>query len=342
MIRIALVFTTHAPWRLRRYNYFDVGRDHDYFDLEATRRRIAGLDAASLEPAAALLATALARRPRFVFGLALSGPLLDQLALGAPARIPALRALVETGRVEPLSQTSHRSLLWAFSPTELAIQIRGHRDRVERDLGRRPAVFGGEDSGDPAALAALLEPEGFLGRLELGADALELPSDPSAWLSEGADGILPVRVDLATVGRARMAGSLERLGRWIDAASDSSAVRFVAPSEALEAGGRERPAAPARPAPNELQRDALTALAGLEAPIRAAGDPRTLEDYRRLTGSDHIAAMALPRGADRADGRPSPDSPYETYMAFRHALSDLELRAGRADPRRASPLRMPA
>ncbi|HTO76132.1 MAG TPA: hypothetical protein VMQ61_08640 [Thermoanaerobaculia bacterium] len=341
MTRVALVFTAHTPWRLRRYNYFDVGRNHDYFDREAMRRRIAGLDAASLEPAAALLAAAIGRHPRLAFGLALSGPMLDQLAFWAPGRIPVLRRLVDTGRVEPLAQTSHRSLSWSSSAEELAIQIRAHRERLERHLGRTPRVFGGEEGGDPKVLSAALEAQGFFGRLDVGADEPGLPADPAAWLSPDGDGILPVRVNLATLGRSRVAGSLDELGSWIDTASASSDVAFVTPSEAVPAGGAEPAAPSSRPAPNDLQRDARAALASLRAAWRDAGDPEAVEDYRRLTGSDHFDAMALPRGGG-APATPPFDSPYEVYMAFRHALADLELRFGGASPRRAPALRMPA
>ena len=340
MTRVALVFAAHAPWRLRRYNYFDVGRNHEYFDREAMRRRIAGLDAGNLQPATALLAAALDRHPRLAFGLALSGPFLDQLALWAPARISAFRRLVDTGRVEPLAQTSHRSLLWSSSAEELAIQIRAHRERLERHLGRTPRVFGGEEGGDPNALSAALEAQGFFGRLDIIAEKPDLP-DPAAWLSPDRDGILPLRVNLATLERSGVAGSLDELGRWIDAASVSSDVRFVTPSEAIPAGGAEPPALSSRPAVNELQRDARAALATLQMARPDASDPEAVEDYRRLTGSDHFDAMALRRGGG-APATPPFESPYEAYMAFRHAISDLELRFRGARPRRAAALRMPA
>ena len=37
MIPVCLYFQVHQPWRLRRYNYFDVGREHRYFDEAANR-----------------------------------------------------------------------------------------------------------------------------------------------------------------------------------------------------------------------------------------------------------------------------------------------------------------
>ncbi|HEY7111962.1 MAG TPA: hypothetical protein VIA45_03425, partial [Thermoanaerobaculia bacterium] len=223
MTRIALVFTAHVPWRLRRYNYFDVGRHHDYFDREAHRRGIAALDAESLAPAAAALEAALDRHPRLAFALSFSGPLLQQLVLWAPPRVAAFRRLVETGRVEPLGQTSHRSLGWSPSPAELDLQVRAHCELLERHLGRRPRVFGGEDAAAPAGLAASLEAQKFLGRFEveaatlraLEADAVGGGADRAAWLSESADEILPVRVDLATQRTSRTGVSPADLERWL-------------------------------------------------------------------------------------------------------------------------------
>ena len=43
MIPVCLYFQVHQPWRLRRYNYFDVGREHRYFDDAGNRCDFAGL-----------------------------------------------------------------------------------------------------------------------------------------------------------------------------------------------------------------------------------------------------------------------------------------------------------
>ncbi|HEV8269325.1 MAG TPA: hypothetical protein VGR00_13860 [Thermoanaerobaculia bacterium] len=163
MTPICLVLKAHEPWRMRRYNYFDVGRRHDYFDSEASRRRLLRFDEISLRPALAMLQRLVAREPRFAFALAFSGPLLEQIERVSPSRIADLRRLVESGRVEPLSATSHRRLPWPISPAELLRQVRADRALVARRLGVLPRVFGTEPVADLETLAGALEGEGFAG-----------------------------------------------------------------------------------------------------------------------------------------------------------------------------------
>ena len=115
MIPICLCLVAHEPYRLRPYNYFDVGRRHDYWDTEGMRRRLATAERLVYEPATAALARLLDRHREFAFSVAISGPLLDQLAVFAPRLLAAFRSLVSTGRAEPLCATSHHCLSWAVS-----------------------------------------------------------------------------------------------------------------------------------------------------------------------------------------------------------------------------------
>jgi alpha-amylase len=378
VIPICLAFTAHLPTRLRAYDYFDVGRRHDYFDTEAMARRLARADALCYRPAADMLARLLDRHPRFSFSLALSGPLMDQLAAQEPERLLAFRRLVASGRVEPLSATSHHCLPWAVSPAELETQIRLHRRRIRRDLGREPKVFGGEEPSDAPGLAALAAPRRFSGLLLSGgplasqverhrvyrvgisggipamvrdegpfeeaarrcSDRGFLNGPPTAeklnrWISSAAGDILFFSMDLEAFGRRhpRDTGVLALFEAWIGRIVSRPDSRFLTPSDAFaridasEALPRDLP--PARAA-NELQQDARECLAVLESRVRAAGTAPALEDFRRLTGSDHFDRMTLSARGDAPAGAGAADSPYEVYMAFRHAVTDLERRLGRS------------
>ncbi|MGH9366289.1 MAG: hypothetical protein ACRD3M_01285, partial [Thermoanaerobaculia bacterium] len=334
-------------------------------------------------PASELLERLLERHSGFSFSLALSGPLAEQLSALAPQRLDALRRLVGTGRVEPLSATSHHSLGWPLSPSELETQIRLGRERVARVLGREPAVFGGEQPTDAGELARLLESEGFSGMVLERFEGLSGPARrriyraPSpgglpalladeplsekisrrfsdrrsaespltaeefdGWISAAPGDILCLSMDLAIFGlvHPRESGIFEFFGAWVARSLSRPDSRFLTPSEAfatVPAEALPRAAVSAR-ASNEMQRDAVEALAALEKRVRASDDEPLSEDFRRLTGADHFARMALTRGDAAGAGNGDPfDSPYEAYMAFRHAVADLERRLPRPRPERS-------
>ena len=143
MIPVCLYFQVHQPHRLRRYNYFDVGREHRYFDDDANRAILARVGGRSYLPATAMLERLLERHPRFAVSFSLSGCLLEQLATWAPEVLEAFRRLASAapGRVEILAETSHHSLAWLASLEEFDAQIALHRRAVLEIFGQEPRVF---------------------------------------------------------------------------------------------------------------------------------------------------------------------------------------------------------
>lgn len=79
---------------------------------------------------------------------------------------------------------------------------------------------------------------------------------------------------------------------------------------------------------NPMQRAALEALYALEDSIMHANDGRILEDWRKLQTSDHFYYMCTKWFADGdVHAYFSPyESPYDAYIAYMNALSDLRLR----------------
>ncbi|HXM77795.1 MAG TPA: alpha-amylase, partial [Thermoanaerobaculia bacterium] len=55
MIPVCLYFQVHQPYRLRPYNYFDVGREHRYFDDAKNRVLLARVAEKCYLPATAML-----------------------------------------------------------------------------------------------------------------------------------------------------------------------------------------------------------------------------------------------------------------------------------------------
>ncbi len=79
---------------------------------------------------------------------------------------------------------------------------------------------------------------------------------------------------------------------------------------------------------NEIQRDALDKIYAIEHDVLATGDEYLIEQWRKLQTSDHFYYMCTKWSADGdVHAYFSPyQSPYDAYIAFMNALSDLQLR----------------
>ena len=79
---------------------------------------------------------------------------------------------------------------------------------------------------------------------------------------------------------------------------------------------------------NAMQTSAHRSLYALRDAVAASGDTELVEDWRRLTTSDHFYYMCTKYFADGDVHKYfSPyESPYEAHIAFMNALADLELR----------------
>ncbi len=79
---------------------------------------------------------------------------------------------------------------------------------------------------------------------------------------------------------------------------------------------------------NPMQRAAIEAVYGIESDVLMANDHKILEDWRRLQTSDHFYYMCTKWSNDGdVHSYFSPyESPYDAYIAYMNALSDLKLR----------------
>ena len=392
MIPVCLYFQVHQPYRLRRYNYFDVGREHRYFDDVRNRELLRRVAEKCYLPATAMLARLLARHPGFAVSFSLSGCLLEQLHADASDVLDAFRNLAAdaSGRVELLAETSHHSLAWLASREEFAAQIALHRRQIVEDFGREPRVFRNTELIYSDALAGVLEENGYAGVLADGVTALlgdrsphhvyraatpgglplllrdsrlsddiafrfsdgswsEHPLTPEKydrWIAGLSGELLSLFMDFETFGehQRKEIGIFEFFEGWVSRHLARRGAHFLTPSGAiaalscrdeLSALGTLSWADEARDVSawqgNDLQKDALKKLFGLEARIRAAASEDLQRDFRRLSTSDHFYYMATKSAADGdVHAYFSPyESPYEAYMAFMHVVSDLERRLAR-------------
>ena len=177
MSDVCFYFQVHQPRRIKRYKFFDIGNDHEYFNDDADRdtnnakitRKVA--DKCYLPANEAMLAN-LKEFPEFKAAYSISGIALEQFEEYTPEVIESFKRLVDTGRVEILSETYYHSLSFLESPAEFKAQIQLHADKVRDLFGVKPYVFRNTELIYRDDIAEMVADMGYLGMLAEGADHL--------------------------------------------------------------------------------------------------------------------------------------------------------------------------
>ncbi|HEX7341699.1 MAG TPA: glycoside hydrolase family 57 protein [Rhodanobacteraceae bacterium] len=170
---VCFYFQVHQPWRLRRYRHADIGHHHDYFDERVNADILARVAHKCYLPMNALLRELIQTHwPHFRVSFSISATALQQMARFAPDVLSSFRALLATGGVELLSETSHHSLAALYSPREFAAQVQLHRQACQSLLGSPGFVFRNTELIVSNAVAAQVAALGCTGLCMEGADRL--------------------------------------------------------------------------------------------------------------------------------------------------------------------------
>lgn len=405
MSAVCFYFQVHQPRRIKRYRFFDIGNDHEYFNDDAERdtnnarvcRKVANK---CYLPANEALLDNLKNHLEFKASFSISGIALEQFEEYAPEVIESFKRLVDTGRVEILSETYYHSLSFLRSPEEFREQVRMHADKVRDLFGVRPFVFRNTELIYRNDIAEQVSDMGYLGMLAEGADHLlgwrkptfvyHAKNDPTfrvllkhyklsddiafrfsnrgweewpltapkfaQWVhAHNGDGhVVNLFMDYETFGEHQWEDTgifnfLRALPGEILSHPDNS---FVTPTEALSTfspvgeidapnyvswADVERDLSAWQS--NAIQHDALRAFFDLEKDVKKSGDARLVEDWRRLSTSDHFYYMCtkwFQDGDVHAYFNPY-ESPYEAYIAYMNVLNDLRVRAHAVPKAKRSP-----
>ncbi len=142
MRSICLYFQVHQPFRLRTYRFFDMGRDHNYYDEYQNRYIIRRVAEKSYLPANKIMLDLIKEYgAAFKVSYSISGIALQQLEQYAPAVIDSFKALAKTGNVEFLAETYAHSLSSLKSPEEFKAQVKAHSMKIEELFGVKPTSF---------------------------------------------------------------------------------------------------------------------------------------------------------------------------------------------------------
>jgi alpha-amylase len=175
MTSICFYFQVHQPRRIKNYRVFDIGHDHEYFndagETKVNNRKIMEKVAHKCYlPANATMLELLERHPEFKISYSLSGIFLEQAEEDFPELIDSFKRLVDTGRVEILSETYYHSLSYLYSPEEFREQVKMHKRKVKQLFGVTPTVFRNTELIFNNDIAREVERMGYRGVLAEGAD----------------------------------------------------------------------------------------------------------------------------------------------------------------------------
>ncbi len=143
---VSFYLHVHQPRRVREYSVFDIGEQHNYFDVfddtdlndEKIFHRVADK---SYRPMTALLQALLDRYPEFRVSLSITGDFIDQAERYAPDVLEGFQNLVKTGRVELVGETYYHSLAFFYSQREFEAQVDMHRKKIQELFGVTPKAF---------------------------------------------------------------------------------------------------------------------------------------------------------------------------------------------------------
>jgi len=173
MPSVCFYFQVHQPFRLKRYSFFDIGKDHFYEDDDKNK---AILDKVSekcyLKTNRKMLDLINRHKGKFKVTYSISGTAIEQFEKYRPDVLQSFVDLSKTGCVEFLSETYYHSLSFIYSKDEFRRQVEMHREKIKQHFGQTPKVFRNTELIYSNELASYIEKMGFKGILCEGVDRL--------------------------------------------------------------------------------------------------------------------------------------------------------------------------
>ena len=167
---VCLYFQIHQPDRLRRFRFFDIGKDSHYYDDFVNRTILGRVAQKCYLPMNEVLLQAIERSGgRFRIAFSVTGSVLEQLDRYAPEVIDSFRRLAATGSVEFLCETYNHSLSSLKSENEFRHQVLKHKATIEHYFGVTPVTFRNTELIYSDSIGAQVYSMGFKGVLTEGA-----------------------------------------------------------------------------------------------------------------------------------------------------------------------------
>ncbi len=146
MASICFYFQVHQPYRIKKYQIFDIGSGSEYFNDKSdsnlnNEKILLKVARKCYLPTNKLLLKLLKQHPEFKISFSLSGVFLEQLEEFSPETLISFQELVKTGQVEILGETYYHSLSFLYSREEFKKQVERHKKKIKKIFNVTPKVF---------------------------------------------------------------------------------------------------------------------------------------------------------------------------------------------------------
>jgi len=142
MRNICFYFQIHLPFRLKRYRFFEIGKDHYYYDDFQTEDQIRNMVEQSYLIANRTISEMIrSSNGKFRCAFSISGVTLEQLEQYAPEVIDSFKELAKTGSVEFLAEPYAHSLSSVFDANEFEQQVKTHAAKIKELFGKQPTTL---------------------------------------------------------------------------------------------------------------------------------------------------------------------------------------------------------
>lgn len=139
---LCLYFQVHQPIRLRKYHFFDIGKNSDYYDDFANRSLTRKIAERCYLPANRMMLELIKKYGKnFKVSFSITGLAIEQFHLYAPEVIDSFKELAKTGCVEFLAETYSHSLACLVDEKEFKHQVKRHTDLMKELFGVKPVTF---------------------------------------------------------------------------------------------------------------------------------------------------------------------------------------------------------
>jgi alpha-amylase len=390
LVSVCFYFQVHQPYRLRKYQVFDIGNNQNYFDDHKNREICIKVANKCYLPVNKIMLDLIKHfKGKFKIAYSITGTVLEQFEEYCPEVITSFQELAKTGCVEFISETYYHSLSYLYSKQEFKEQVEMHKKKIKKLFNQDPKIFRNTELIFNNELAKFVEDMGYEGIIAEGADHIlgwrspnflykavstnkiklllknyKLSDDIAfrfsnkgweewplttdkfcQWINavNGNGEVINLFMDYETLGEHQWedTGILEFVKHLPNELLKNSDNNFLTPSEVVKKypirgevdmhnfvswADIERDLSAWLG--NPMQDNSMSELYLIENKIKETKDKKLIENWRKLTTSDHFYYMCTKWFADGDVHKYfNPyDSPYESFIAFMNILNDMILR----------------